>query len=70
MGQGSAYMWHLKVLSAELVRRMAAEPRLPAYTVPQEDLLLCRVEKMVVKTPASSGSGGCTPGPTAEPENR
>lgn len=32
-GQGSAYMWHLKVLSAELVCRVAAEPWLPGLTV-------------------------------------
>lgn len=68
MGQGSAYMWHLKVLSAELVCRMAAEPQLPVCTVPQEDLLLCRVEKMVVKTLGSSGSSSWAPEATTEPE--
>lgn len=52
MGQGSAYVWRLKVLSSELVCRTAAEPRLPVCTVPREGLLLCGVEKMVVKTSA------------------
>lgn len=64
-----ADVWHLKVLSTELVRSVAAEPSASVHCgFPHEDLFLCRVEKVAVETPDSSGSSGCAPETATEPE--